>query len=102
MAPTVQCITGSYTKPEYEIPYLEYFIQKGKGKIMHDSLQSEEGGRFFHEQNRYVVIEVEDEFSNDVKERYIWMTLGQVKDFIKFNNYFNIEARSLIACISPI
>jgi len=103
MAPTVQCITGSYTEPQYEVPYLEFFTQEAKGKILYDSLQSEEGGRFFHEQNRYVVIEVEDnEFPEYIKQNYIWMTLGQIKVFIKFNNYFNVEARSLVACISPI
>ena len=102
MAPTVQCITGSYCKPEYRVPYLEYFVEKRKGKVLYDCLQSEEGGRFFHEQNRYVVLEVGDEFPIDVEEAYIWMTLWQAKEFIKFNNYFNVEARSLIACFSPI
>jgi len=103
MAPTVQCITGSYTEPQYEVPYLEFFTREEKGKILYDSLQSEEGGRFFHEQNRYVVIEVEDDaFPEEINQNYIWMTLGQIKVFIKFNNYFNVEARSLVACISPI
>jgi len=102
MAPTVQCITGSYQKPEWMVPYLDYFTGKKNVKIRYDTLQSEEGGRFFHEQNRNVVAEVDESFSLEVEPYYIWMTLRQAKEFIKFNNYFNIEARGLIACISVV
>lgn len=101
MAPTVQCITGSYTNPEYKVPYLDYFSE-ARGLILYDKMQSEEGGRFYQEQNRYMLLEVDDTFPLDVEPAYIWMTFGQVKTFIKFNNYFNVEARSLIACITPI
>ena len=101
MAPTVQCITGSYKNAEYSVPYLDYFFDQ-KVKVHYDTLQSEEGGRFYQEQNRYIVIEVDEAFPMQVHERYIWMTFQQAKEFIKFNNYFNIESRSLIACISPI
>ena len=95
MAPTVQCITGSYKKAEYPVAFLEYFLEK-KGIVYYDLLQSEEGGRFFREQNRYIVMEVGEDFQIGGQEKFIWMTFGQAKEFIKFNNYFNIEARSLI------
>ena len=101
MAPTVQCITGSYKNPEYPVRYLNYFFDQN-AKVHYDTLQSEEGGRFYQEQNRYIVIEVDENFPVQVHERYIWMTFQQAKEFVKFNNYFNIEARSLIACVSPI
>lgn len=103
MAPTVQCITGSYRKPEYEVPFLDLFLnQNDNCKILYDALQSEEGGRFYHEENRYMVIDVQDMDIADLPNEYIWITLNQAKTFIKFNNYFNIELRSIIASISPI
>jgi oxidase EvaA len=101
MAPTVQCITGSYKKPEYDVAYLDYFLHE-KGIVYYDTLQSEEGGRFYQEQNRYMVIEVGQEFPIEVPEKFIWMTFRQAKVFIMFNNFFNIEARSLISCVSPV
>ncbi len=101
MAPTVQCITGSYTEPEYTVTYLDYFIEK-KGLVHYDTMQSEEGGRFFQEQNRYMIIEPDENFQVQVHKNFIWMTFRQAKEFIMFNNYFNIEARSLISCVSPI
>ncbi len=49
-----------------------------------------------------MLIEVEDDFPIEVPENYIWMTLNQIQIFIKFNNYLNIEARSLISATSYI
>ena len=102
MAPTVQCITGSYQNPEYSVEYLDVFTNPESYEVVFDTLQSEEGGRFYHEQNRNIAIVVDDRFPEKVSQNYIWMTFRQAKEFIKFNNYFNIEARSLISCISPI
>lgn len=101
MAPTVQCITGSYSKPEYSVNYLDYFLNK-KGKVHYDVMQSEEGGRFFHEQNQNIVIEVDEWELLEIHPNFTWMTFKQAKEFIKFNNYFNIEARSILACFTPV
>jgi len=101
MAPTVQCLTGSYQKPEYEVPFLDVFLS-GQGEVRFDTILSEEGGRFFQEENRYMVLEVGDEFPVEVPPRFMWMTFRQAKGFIKFNNYFNVEARSLLSCVSPL
>jgi len=103
LAPTVQCLTGNYRKGEneYEVPYLDYILnpKKNNAIIHHSSFQSEEGGRFFEEQNKNMIIEVGDDFDVNVDEKYIWMTLNQMKTFIKFNNYLNIQSRSLLSVI---
>jgi dTDP-4-dehydro-6-deoxy-alpha-D-glucopyranose 2,3-dehydratase len=103
MAPTIQCITGSYKQPDWVIPYLEYFVENRNDMIVrYDHFQSEEGGRFYCEQNRNLVVEVGNDFPVTVLPHYIWMTFRQAKEFIKYNNYFNIEARSLLACITVV
>ena len=102
-APTVQCLTGDYRKyNSSDIPYLDYVLNIEKDKIILDNLQSEEGGRFYKEQNRNMIVFAGDEISEVLPENYIWMTLNQLNAFIKFNNYLNIQARSLIAAISFI
>lgn len=102
MAPTVQCITSSYNneKSMRTLPYLNEVLSADASSIVYDTLQSEEGGRFYREQNRNVIVVVDENFSEKVSENYIWMTLNQLKVFNKFNNYLNIQARSLIAGIS--
>ena len=67
--------------------------------IRYSALQSEEGGRFYHDQNRYLIIEVDGNQELVLPDNYIWMTIRQMKEFIRFNNYFNIEARGLLSCM---
>ena len=101
MAPTVQCITGSYLedKPEERPLFLEYVLNMPSAQIRSSTLQSEEGGRFFQEENRNILIEVGDDFPVEAPENYIWMTMNQIKKFIKYNNYINVEGRCLLSCI---
>ena len=99
LAPTVQCLTDVVTpidKPEF----YDYVVNANKNQILIDALQSEEGGRFYHEQNRNLLIEADDSFPIEVPSRYTWMTLNQIYDFLRFNNYLNIQARSIISTLN--
>lgn len=102
MAPTVQCLTGNYRKDknEYTIPYLETILEAPKERIWYSSYQSEEGGRFFQEQNLNIIVEVGEEFPVEVDDNYCWLTLNQMLSFVTYNNYLNIAARSLLSAIS--
>jgi oxidase EvaA len=101
LAPTVQCLTGNYRKGqnEYDVLFLDEVINAKPEQIWYSTYQSEEGGRFFKEQNKNMIIEKGDEFPVALPQNYIWMTLNQLKVFIKYNNYLNIAARSLIAAL---
>ncbi len=102
-APSVQCLTGNYKhSKEGSLPFLDYVKNIKPDQIIFDTMQSEEGGRFYKEQNRNMIILAGEELPIDLPEKYIWMTLNQLYTFIKFNNYLNIQARSLIASISFI
>lgn len=104
LAPTVQCLTGNYRNGynEYTIPYIEYFTEAKQENIWYAVKQSEEGGRFYREQNLNMIVEVPDGFPIEVDENYCWMTLNQIQTFVAFNNYLNIAARSLLAAIKFI
>ena len=101
LAPTVQCLTGNYRKGfnEYDVRFLEEALTARPEQIWYDTYQSEEGGRFYQEQNRNMIIEAAADFPMEVPDDYMWITLNQMKTFIRFNNYLNIAARSLIAAI---
>lgn len=99
-APTVQCLTGNYRKTlEGSLPFLDYVLNAKESQIFYDTIQSEEGGRFFKEQNRNMIILAGEEIDNELPDNYIWMTINQMQDFIKHNNYINIQARNLLASI---
>ena len=101
LAPTVQCLTGNYEegKNEYQVPFLDQVLNAEESRIWYSANQSEEGGRFFREQNRYMIIEAGPDFPADLPHNYCWMTLNQLALFLKFNNYLNISARSLISAL---
>lgn len=101
LAPTVQCLTGNYRpgQSDYRVMFLDYVLNSKKDQIWYDTFQSEEGGRFFQEQNRNMIIEADDDFPLTVPDTYIWMTLHQIKTLIKYNNFLNMSARSLIAVV---
>ena len=103
LAPTVQVLTGDYRKAEKgKFPFLDVVLETPKEKIIFNALQSEEGGRFYKDQNRYMMVLVDEDFSEELPNNYIWMTLNQLQKFLKFNNYLNIQLRSLISAISYI
>jgi len=100
LAPTVQCLTGNYRETgDGKLPFLNYVLNANTNQKVFDTLQSEEGGRFYREQNRNMIIIAEADFSLKLPSNYIWMTYNQIHTFIIFNNYINIQARSLLAAI---
>ena len=100
LAPTVQCLTGNYRDVgDAKLPYLDFVLSAQDSQIILDTLQSEEGGRFYREQNRNIIVFADDNFQTDLPSNYIWMTYDQLQLFIMFNNYINIQARSLLAAI---
>ncbi len=101
MAPTIQCTPFNYQGDLAEKlpPFYELVRESSPEQIRYDVCQSEEGGRFYHDVNRYLVIEVDEARNLDLPPNYVWMTIRQIKEFLRFNNYLNIEARGLIACL---
>jgi oxidase EvaA len=100
LAPTVQCRPLEHTGPggaPYP-PYLEQVESAPADRFRYDAVQSEEGGRFFHAQNRYAIVEVPPDFPEDAPDDFAWLTLGQLSGLLAHGNYLNIELRTLLAC----
>lgn len=100
LAPTVQCLTGNAETATVKPLFYDYVMNARKDQVLIDALQSEEGGRFYHEQNRNILIEADEDFPLELPERYTWMTLRQIYKFLRFNNYLNIQARSIISALN--
>ena len=99
IAPTVQCITSNYE--ENDIPlFVDELLYRNNSKTITDVFQSEEGGRFFRESNQNIILMANKLFHPNENHNFIWMTLGQLKRLNKFNNYLNVEARSLMTCVA--
>ena len=69
-------------------------------QIVYDKFQSEEGGRFLEQKNRYILIKVDDSVKINESEHQRWMTLYQLKLATSFECSVNIEARTLLSIAS--
>jgi oxidase EvaA len=79
-------------------PFLDLFRDPPPDQVRYDAVQSEEGGRFYQYQNRYMIIELPEGLPVEEPPTHRWMTLGQIQDLL-VHGYFNIEARNLLACL---
>jgi len=81
----------------------EIFIQKLESKtgIVFDTMLSEEGGRFYHEQNRNVIIEIQ---KGEVllPDGYFWCDYMVLKTLVIINNTLNIQLRNLLSVLEVI
>lgn len=94
MAPTIQMSVENLDKSPF---YEQYQKLINTDSVLFDVMQSEEGGRFFQEQNRNIIIEINEDL--ELPRNYIWMTLNQLKTFLQYNNYVNIQARSIMSSL---
>jgi oxidase EvaA len=77
----------------------ENFVNKKNGKLLYNTIQSDEGGRFYKSQICYSVFQLFDNYNLKISENYIWISHNQMINLIK-NKYFDIEARILFACFN--
>ncbi|MEV7279146.1 NDP-hexose 2,3-dehydratase family protein [Streptomyces sp. NPDC093111] len=98
MAPTVQCQPDNYRLlPDDRRPlFLDELLGAPPERVRFDCVHSEEGGRFYHAENRYLLVEVADTFPMEVPQDFAWVTLRQLTEFVRYGNHLNVEARSLL------
>lgn len=102
LSPTVSCSNFEYVlSSRKQIPFIKYFYPENLQTVHFDTTQSEEGGRFHQMQNKNMIIEIDENEIVELPNNYIWMTLNQIMDFMKFG-MFNIEARSIISSLKFI
>lgn len=58
---------------------------------------SEEGGRFFQEQNHNVIIEISKNEIQSLPDGYFWVTFGTLNELVQINNCLNIQLRNLLS-----
>ena len=73
----------------------KYFINSKN--VLYDNILSEEGGRFFRCQIRYMIVEIESNVLNKIPNNLIWLSHNQIVDLIK-KKRLDIESRLLFAC----
>lgn len=72
---------------------------KNKQGILISVVLSEEGGRFYHEQNNNVIIEIKPTELEKIPNDYIWTNYATLNYLVQINNCLNIQLRNLLSLI---
>lgn len=99
VSPTVQATRSNYTGVHggAKIPYLDYFRDRTRHRVLVDVRQSEQGSWFLSKRNRNMVIEVSEDV--EVLDGFSWLTLAQVHDLLGEDDMVNMDTRSVLACL---
>lgn len=100
LGPTIQMESGWENKKEYDAAQKLFFDKwNNRERVLADVILSEEGGRFFEEQNINVIIEVEKEEVVDLPSEYFAVNYLTLNSMIQFPNQLNIQLRNLLSLI---
>ncbi|GAA0825696.1 NDP-hexose 2,3-dehydratase family protein [Streptosporangium amethystogenes subsp. fukuiense] len=103
LGPTVQCTPENYehlpagARP----PFLDEVLGAGPGRVRFETILSEEGGRFHRARNRYLIVHTDAAAGIDHPE-YRWLSVSQLGELLRHSFYLNIQARSLLFCLTTL
>ncbi|MEY7974946.1 NDP-hexose 2,3-dehydratase family protein [Streptomyces pilosus] len=103
LAPTVQCVPSNYAQlPRApQLRFLDEVLGAPAERVLFDSRLSEEGGRFHHAVNRYLIVDWHGDHRIE-DDTFRWVALHQLAGLLRHGHYLNIEARSLVACLHSL
>lgn len=99
IAPTIQVESTESEKAKNAVEELFYKQLTQEEGIRLDVVLSEEGGRFYHEQNRNVILEVKKEKIGELPEGYFWADYSALNYLVQVNNCLNIQLRNLLSLL---
>lgn len=101
ISPTIQATKSNFTQKHggKQPPYLEFFLNVSTDQIVYDQIQSEQSSRFHKKRNRNILILLHDNTEIEVSAAFRWMTLGQIKELMKYPNLVNMDTRTVLSCI---
>ena len=94
-------VSGSnvYLPSEVVYPGEDEKVSLPEGEVLVDLIQSEEGGRFLKNENRYQLIQVEEEV--DLGNDHIWVSIPELKTLVSTSNRVSIQLRCIASLLLP-
>ncbi|WP_369384048.1 NDP-hexose 2,3-dehydratase family protein [Streptomyces sp. cg36] len=103
LGPTVQCTPGNWDHldPAQRPPFLEEVLSASPQRINYEAVHSEEGGRFLYAESRYLFVEADETMAPlQAPPGFRWCTPGQLSALTTHGHYVNVQARTLLSCLS--
>lgn len=98
---TVCCTPENYDglPPAARPRFLGEVLDAPPERVLFDALLSEEGGRFHHALNRYLIVEVDGPGAYESAGNHRWVTPRQLGALLRHSHYVTVQARTLLACL---
>ncbi|MFE7133464.1 NDP-hexose 2,3-dehydratase family protein [Streptomyces sp. NPDC057638] len=99
LSPTVQATRSNYTRVHRGAAtrHLEHFTGARPGRVLVDSLQSEQGAWFWQKQNRNMVVEAVGEVEEHPD--FHWVGFGELRELLRQDHLINMDTRSVLGCL---
>jgi len=99
LSPTLQATTSNLLKAHggSKPLFVEYFDEENSPKIVYAKWQSEDGGRFHLKSNYNMIVEVKEDEKFEIPDSFIWVTLYQIKQLMKIENFVGPHVRGIIS-----
>ena len=99
LSPTLQATTSNLLKAHGGTKplFAEYFDDKENVNIIYAKWQSEDGGRFHLKSNFNMIVEVNENEELIIPNYFIWVTLFQIKQLLKIENFVGPHIRGIIS-----
>ncbi|WP_369283538.1 NDP-hexose 2,3-dehydratase family protein [Oscillibacter sp. GMB15532] len=99
LAPTVQLEAGYEETALNDIDKIFLRQYNERKKVLYNTILSEEGGRFYHEQNYNRILEIDSEELGDLPDGYFWVDYYTLNTLNQVNNCLNIQLRNLLSLL---
>ena len=99
LSPTLQATTSNLLKAHGGTKplFAEYFDEENNLNIVYAKWQSEDGGRFHLKSNYNMIVEVNENEEIKIPDSFIWVTLYQIKQLMKIENFVGPHVRGIIS-----
>jgi oxidase EvaA len=99
LGPTVMIEASDSVRIEDEVAGLFLSDMIAGCNVIYDVMLSEEGGRFYHEENRNVILEICRPSVKNLPEGYFWLDYKTLNQLVQTNNCLNIQLRNLLSLL---
>jgi oxidase EvaA len=101
LAPSISIPPGQHGGggDRVEAALIECVADSSRCEVVHRCRQSEEGGRFFRDENDYELIRLHDGVSLPLSDAYRWMTLAQIRQLARVSGIFSMECRGALSLL---
>jgi len=99
LSPTLQATTSNLLKAHggKRPLFAEFFDESNNPKIIYAKWQSEDGGRFHLKSNYNMIVEIDENEELEIPDYFIWITLYQIKQLLKIENFVGPHVRGIIS-----